>query len=118
MADFYLDHNVAVELGDLLRRLGHTVRTAAELGLAAAADDEHLLLASQQGWIFVTNNKKDFTLLHGAWKRWATAWGVTAQQFGILTMPQESPRAPPPRPCCTSDREPSSRWYGTFKRVL
>jgi hypothetical protein len=91
MADFYLDHNVAVELGHLLRGLGHTVRTADELGLAAAKDDEHLLLASERAWIFVTNNKRDFTLLHGAWKRWATAWGVTPQHFGIMIMPQESP---------------------------
>jgi hypothetical protein len=91
MADFYLDHNVAAELRDLLRGLGHTVRTADELGLAAATDDEHLLLASEHAWIFITNNKKDFILLHGAWKRWAAAWGVTPQHFGILIMPQEGP---------------------------
>lgn len=90
MADFYLDHNVATELGRLLVGLGHTSRTADELGLAAADDDEHLLLASENGWIFVTNNKKDFTLLNGAWNRWAAAWGVAPQHAGILVMPQES----------------------------
>lgn len=89
MAVLYLDHNVAAELGDILRSLGHSVRTADELGLAAATDDEHLLLSSEQGWTFVTNNKKDFSLLHGAWKRWSAAWGVAPQHFGILVMPQE-----------------------------
>lgn len=85
-----MDHNVAVELGGLLRGLGHSVRTADELGLAAATDDEHLLLASEQGCIFVTNNRKDFSLLHGAWRRWAAAWGVSPEHFGILIMPQEA----------------------------
>ena len=91
MADFYLDHNVAVELAAILPGLGHTVSTADELGLAAADDDEHLLLASQRGWIFVTNNKKDFTLLHKAWRRWAASWGVSPHHSGILIMPQEAP---------------------------
>jgi len=96
VADFYLDHNVAVELGDRLRELGHIVRTADELGRAAATDDDHLLFTSEQNWIFVTNNKKDFTLLHGAWMRWSAAWAVSHRHAGILIMPQEGP-GPLPR---------------------
>lgn len=34
-------------------------------------------------WIFVTLNRKDYLLLHGAWRHWA----VARQHGGILILP-------------------------------
>lgn len=90
MAAFYLDHDVAVHLADLLRAAGHTVTTARELHTQRASDDTHVLLAASHGWVFVTHNVDDFLLLHGAWRRWTRAWGISPvpQHEGILIMPQ------------------------------
>ena len=91
MADFYLDHNVALELATDLRALGHTTRTARDLGLEAAADDEHLMRAAQEGWILVTHNRKHFHLLHYAWVRWTAVWRVAWRHSGILLLPPDVP---------------------------
>lgn len=71
--------------------MGHTARTALDLGLAHAGDDEHLLIAAQNGWILVSHNRKDFNLLHDGWRRWSAAWGVIALHGGILIIPQSWP---------------------------
>ncbi len=91
MADFYTDHNVAIEVAPRLRFLGHTAGTAHDLHLENAEDDEHLLVAAQHGWTLVTHNRKDFILLHNAWRRWTGAWQVPAQHGGILIVPQVWP---------------------------
>ncbi len=89
MTAFYTDHNVTAHLAPALRSLGHSVVTARDLGLQQAADDEHLLLAAQRGWLLVTHNATDFALLHDAWRRWGAAWRVrpTPEHAGILVMP-------------------------------
>ena len=78
MAEFYLDHNVAVATAGFLRALGHGARTAQDVGLAAAADHRQLLEAARRGWVLVTYNAKDFRLLHDAWCEWPPAWGIAA----------------------------------------
>lgn len=88
MADFYLDHNVAVDLASLLQASGHVVVTAHDAGRGRATDDEHLLFATDLGAILVSHNRRDFVLLHGAWRRWTSAWGVTRTHAGILIVPQ------------------------------
>lgn len=84
LAEFYLDHNVAREIGSRLLLAGQGSRDAQELGKARAGDDEHLFIAAQQGWIFLTHNAKDFYLLHDAWRRWSQGWQTPAQHAGIL----------------------------------
>ena len=93
MAEFYLDHNVARELGYFLRREGHSARTVQQLGLVRAGDEIHLSLAAQSGWTLITHNARDFTLLHAAWLRWSRDWNVEAEHAGILVLaPPVSPR--------------------------
>jgi hypothetical protein len=87
VARLYLDHDVSLALAPLLRLVGHEARTAQELGLAQATDDEQLLTAAQQGRIFLTHNRKDYVLLNDAWSRWPRAWGVPAPAHaGILVL--------------------------------
>ena len=92
MADFYLDADVGTGIASLLRSRGHTVVTARDMGLESATDDEHLLTAAQLVRTFVTHNRKDFLLLHGAWRRWSRAWlpqeHALPQHAGILVVHQ------------------------------
>lgn len=88
MADFYLDHNVSAEIANVLRETDHTAVTADELGLDDITDDAHLLIAAERREIFVTHNRKDFELLHDAWRRWSRAWGVARSHAGILIVAQ------------------------------
>ncbi len=88
MASFSTDHNVALRVATLLRERGHAAVTARDLGLERAGDDEHLLVCAERGWILVTDNEKDFALLHDAWRRWATAWRASRAHAGILVCPQ------------------------------
>ncbi|MBI4494498.1 MAG: DUF5615 family PIN-like protein [Chloroflexi bacterium] len=91
MAEFYLDHDVSVHLAPALAVLGHTIRMARSLGLERAGDQQHLLVAAGQGWILVSHNRKDFRLLHAAWRDWSQAWGVHPIHAGILIIPHGSP---------------------------
>lgn len=91
MTDFYLDHNVARGVAPELRSRGHTARTASDIGLDAAGDDEHLIVAAQNGWTLITHNRKDFALLHDAWQRWTNVWQVPERHAGILLVPQTWP---------------------------
>ena len=93
MATFYLDSDVGQELAALLEAQGEDVTTATREGLRSATDDEHLLRASEQRRIIVTHNRNDFELLHQAWLRWSSAWGVERYHGGSLVIPQ--PRALP-----------------------
>jgi hypothetical protein len=76
VAEIYFDHNVVAAAAGPLRQMGHSVRTASNIGMARASDDEHFLLAAQRGWLTITSNGRDFILLHDAWHRWSAAWGV------------------------------------------
>ena len=70
-----------------LHTFGHAARTARDLQLERAQDDQQLLVAAQNGWTLVTHNRKDFILLHRAWQRWSSAWQVSAHHAGILIVP-------------------------------
>ena len=63
--------------------------TTEELGLDAATDDVHLLAAAQAGRILLTHNKKDFLLLHHAWRGWTRAWGIDPSHAGIVVPLQD-----------------------------
>ena len=91
MADFYIDADVSAALAPGLEFWGHIARTAYDLGLRHNSDDQHLLLAAQNRWIFVTCNRKDFVLLHDAWVRWSLAWQMQKHHAGILIVPQDQP---------------------------
>jgi hypothetical protein len=91
MASLCLDNDMATRVAGMLRAAGHQAVTARDLGLARASDAELLLIAAQRGWTFVTHNADDFTLLDDGWRRWSTAWGVTAHHAGILLLPQATP---------------------------
>jgi hypothetical protein len=85
VATLYLDECVRSDAVALLQAYGHTVAHARRV-LPGAADDQQLLLASRNGTVLVTSNLADFRLLHGAWHRWARAWGIepAPQHPGIL----------------------------------
>ena len=51
-----------------------------------AGDEQHLSQAAGSGWILITHNARDFTLLHGAWRRWSREWGMMARHAGILVL--------------------------------
>jgi hypothetical protein len=93
LASLYLDHNMAHDVAVQLRQAGHDARTARQLRTGRVGDDEHLALAYQNGWIFVTHNIEDFELLYDAWGRWSRIWGVNVQHPGIsILKPGPAPR--------------------------
>jgi Domain of unknown function (DUF5615) len=81
-----LDHNVARELADHLRGLGHVAHTARELGMDRAGDEAHLALAARSDWTLITHNAGDFRLLDAAWRQWMREWGVEKHHAGILIL--------------------------------
>jgi len=91
MARLCLDNDIAVRVAIILRGAGHQVVTTREIGLARASDAELLLTAAQRGWILVTHNADDFTLLDDGWHRWSAAWGIPVVHAGILLLPQATP---------------------------
>ena len=92
MADFHLDNDVSLLLASLLQDAGHCVTTARHLGLAAATDDAQLVAAVQSGRLLVTHNRRDFTLLHDAWRTWPAAFGLTLPAHpGILALEHAPP---------------------------
>lgn len=94
MADLYLDNDVSLRLAPLLRAAGHEVTTTRELGGTTATDDAQLLIAVQNRWILVTSNRRDFRLLHDAWRTWAPAFGLALPTHpGILVLDPAPPSA-------------------------
>lgn len=87
MVAFYLDNDVSLGLVPLLEHRGHTTQTARDLGLTTAGDDAQLLEAVQRQAILLTYNRKDFELLHDAWRTWAPALGLEMPPHpGILAL--------------------------------
>ena len=88
MADFYVDHDVSVEVGDLLREQGHTAHVARDIGATTHNDAQHLLAATETfAAVLVTHNFKDFLLLHRAWRLWTAQWQLSYEHAGILVLP-------------------------------
>ena len=92
MAGIYTDNDVPLRVAPLLRARGHGVTPTRDLGRSAALDDDQLLLAAQRGWTLVTHNRKDYELLHDAWRRWFSAFAVAATHAGILILPHRDRR--------------------------
>jgi hypothetical protein len=88
VASFYLDNNVSTNVIPYLQAAGHEARAAVDLHAERLSDDQHLLLAARNHWILITHNRRDFVLLHGAWRRWSHEWAVTPEHAGILVLPQ------------------------------
>jgi hypothetical protein len=84
VAELYADRNIRGDVRLSLRALGHVVTTTDDLRLERATDDVQLLTAAERGWILLTNNERDFVLLHDAWHLWSAAWGVAPQHAGIV----------------------------------
>jgi len=59
--------------------------------MSRAGDQSHLLYAAQVQRTPVTNNIKDFLLLHRAWREWSRAWNTLQSHAGILLVPQVRP---------------------------
>jgi hypothetical protein len=87
VADFYLDHDVSIHVAPELRALGHLVVTSRARGQESAPDPQQLLTATDNGWILVSHNRKDFELLDDAWHIWAARWAITESHAGILILP-------------------------------
>jgi hypothetical protein len=84
VATFHCDQNIPRALAEGLRRQGHTVHRALELGMASADDPERLLRAAHDGHVLLTKDH-DFVDLHIAWFRWSAAWGLSPPPHaGIL----------------------------------
>lgn len=59
MLTFLLDHNVDVDVARMLRRHGHRVHSASELGAKDARDDELTVTATNKGgWVVVTHDRE------------------------------------------------------------
>jgi hypothetical protein len=85
LASLYTDNDIDVGVAETLRAMGHIVVTARDLHTTRVLDDEHLLIAAERQWIFVTKDK-GFRTLHDAWRRWSRAWNVTPTHSGILIL--------------------------------
>lgn len=88
MANFYLDNDVPVQLGPELHTRGHhTLHTRSQPGMRKAKDGHQLAFAVEHGLIAVTCNRRDFLLLHYAWRTWMGRWCGALPHFGILLLP-------------------------------
>ena len=88
MAAFYMDEDVALALGPLLRQYGHSIASTTEERRLGAPDPHQLLYAAERGWTVITHNRRDFRLLHIAWLLWTNEWHVALQHAGILIIEQ------------------------------
>ena len=66
MANLYSNENVAIQVVEHLRVLGHDVLTSKQDGNAnlGVPDEQVLAFANNQARIIVTNNRRDFIRLH------------------------------------------------------
>lgn len=80
----YIDQD-ALGIARFLRVAGFSVITAHELGHGSYHDETHFLYAARHGLPLLTNNRKDFELLHRAWAE----WGMSPAHAGILIGSQE-----------------------------
>jgi hypothetical protein len=88
VAAFYIDKDVDVSLVPALVVLGHQATTTDELGFDQASDGRQLLAAAEHGWVLVTHNRRDFIVLHDAWRFWTATWGITLDHAGIVVLPR------------------------------
>ena len=75
-------------LAPALVLLGHEATTTDELGFDQASDGRQLLTAAERGWVLVTHNRRDFTVLHDAWRFWTAKWAVRLDHAGLVVVPR------------------------------
>ncbi len=68
----FLDENVKIGLADVLRAAGIETRTVRDEGQLHTVDAALLLACANQGWMLVTQNRRDFRALHEGWVTWTT----------------------------------------------
>jgi hypothetical protein len=90
VAELYSDHDIGFDTVVALRALGHAVVTTRDIGQENATDDVQLLTAASNNWILVTHNRRDFLLLHRAWRNWAAALQLSLRHSGMLVIPQQT----------------------------
>jgi predicted nuclease of predicted toxin-antitoxin system len=83
--DFYLDENVSDRMGEALERRGHDVLITRNLRSVGVDDARQLANAARLGRLLVTHNRRDFVLLHRAWRRWSHDWEVGRYRRGRVT---------------------------------
>jgi hypothetical protein len=82
----YFDEDVSVLMATDLRNAGIMVHLPREIGALSARDPAHLQASTNQGWILVTHNRRDFRRLHWLWMTFYS-WGIISQPHsGILTI--------------------------------
>ena len=79
----YLDEDIKHLAGDLLLARGYDILHARD-HLFRATDGVQLLTATRINRIVITNNQRDFVLLHDAWHNWSREWNVSPVHTGIL----------------------------------
>ena len=85
----YFDENMPQEMESILRGMGYTVHTVEEMGARSEDDSTHLRISTEQGWVLITQNRKDFRRLHWLWTTFYN-WGVLSQAHcGVLTIYQQ-----------------------------
>ena len=90
----YLDEDVPLQIGDLLKARGFTVHLPRDSGTVSAADAVHLERCSREGWVLITQNRRDFRRLHALWMT-LNYWRILPQPHGgILTVYEQDPLLP------------------------
>ncbi len=81
MARFYSNENIALQVVEEMRRLGHDVLTSLDAGNANAAvpDPEVLSFASSRERILLTHNRRHFLQLH--LRRTESQYGIVLCTF-------------------------------------
>ena len=84
----YFDENMPHGMDDTLRGMGYAVHTVDEMNSRSEDDSTHLRLSAERGWVFITQDRKDFRRLHWLWSS-LYKWGVLPEEHsGILTIYQ------------------------------
>jgi hypothetical protein len=84
---FYLDENVDIQVAVRLRAGGFDVITTRDAGRLTLPDESHLEYAADNGFVMVTRNVDDFTMLSRSWA------SSGRQHAGLVLTAIEDPRA-------------------------
>ena len=85
----YFDENMPREMEGILHSMGYTVHTVDDTNSRSEDDSTHLQISTEQGWVLITQNRKDFRRLHWLWTT-LYKWNVLQEEHGgILTIYRE-----------------------------
>lgn len=86
MTRFYLDEDVQSLVTPSLRGAGHDVLTTVAARRLRAWDTDQLLYATENDYVLVTHNRRDYRALHEGWLVWSSRWQEPRPHGGILTL--------------------------------